>query len=181
MAKFKWIRLLGFRRKTKEVRNFITVFRDQTIEVVSRELGKGAKQFAEDVRQIILRQKYRWKPLSKRWLRYKEKHGLDPRTHIATKTYVKSIRARPRRRLGRTVSWSVGPGRPNQIHRPSGMRFTELARILEFGSRSRRIPPRPHWRPAWSAFVRRDSKVLSRNAVRAAYKEAIAKARRKRS
>jgi hypothetical protein len=180
VAKVKWIRLIGQRRKTKEVKNFISIFRDQTVKVVSRELGKGARDFAGQVRGIIKAQKYRWKPLSERWLRYKKKHGLDRRIHIATKTYVKSIRATPRRRKGKIVSWGVGPGGPNQIHTPSGLRFADLARILEFGSASRKIPPRPHWRPAWSAFVRRDSKVLAKNAVRAAYREAIAKSRLKR-
>ncbi len=193
MPKAKWIRLVGFRRKTKRIQNFISIFRDQAIQVVSRELKKGARELADKVQSAIWKQTYRdslfqdedhtvrgWKPLSERWLRYKKKKGWDRRIHIATKTYVKSIRAFPRRRKGRIVSWAVSPGAPNQIHKPSGLRFATLARILEYGSAVRNIPPRPHWRPVWAMFVSRDSKVLARNAVRAAYREASAKARLKR-
>lgn len=163
----------------KTVRNFIGVFRSQVETMVTKHLKSSALKFAVDIRQIIKKQRYKWKPLSERWLSYKKRHHLDPRVHIATQTYVKSIKATPRKRNGKIVSWGVTAGQPNQIHRPSGLRFTDLVRLLEFGSASRRMPPRPHWRPAWSAFIRRDAKLVARNIARDAYKKSVSEARRR--
>jgi hypothetical protein len=139
--------------KYKKVRNFITIFDDQTIEIASGELKRIAEEFAKYVQTIIYKQKYKWKPLSARYLQRKKDQHLDLRILIATKAYVQSIRAIPRRRDKKVVSWSVGPGGPGEIHEPSGLKLKTLARWLEFGTS--RMPARPHWRPAWSAYIRK--------------------------
>lgn len=146
----------------KRVKNFVGIFRDQVEDMLEPMLEEASEDFAEMVRTIIVRQKYKWKPLSKRWLKTKEKRGLDLRTHIATGEYLRSIRAIPRKRKGKIVSWGVSPGHHNLIHKSSGMRMHRLARLLEFGSKDKRMPARPHWRPAWSVFVRRRKKLLAR-------------------
>ena len=175
MAKRRFLQISGFKGVVQKVKNFIGIFQGQVDDMASRNMRRGAVKFAKEVVTVIKKQRYKWKPLSERWLRYKKKNRLDPRVHVATKTYVKSIKATPRKRNGKVVSWGVTAGQPNQIHKPSGMRFVTLARLLEFGSRSRNMPPRPHWRPAWSAFVRRDKKLLARNIIREAYKAAVEK------
>lgn len=159
----------------KRVRNFVGIFQGQVEKMSVKFIKAGAMEFARQVRGIIRKQSYAWKPLSERWLRYKRKHGLDKRVHMATRTYVKSIKATARRRGGKIVSWGVTAGKPNQIHEPSGFTFKKLARILEFGSKRMRIPPRPHWRPAWSAYVRKDAKLLLRSLKKEVFKKAARK------
>lgn len=156
------------KRSFKRVRNFVSVFRTQVDQVVDEEMEESANSLADLVKSVLLRQAYTWKPLSERYLAWKKREGLDLRTLIATKTYVQSIRAVPRKRKGEIVSWGVGPGHPNEKHGPSGLRLHDLARLLEYGTR--RMPARPHWRPAWSAFVRRDRKLLARNIIKRATK-----------
>jgi hypothetical protein len=156
----------------KRIQNFVNVFRGQMVRIADEEMKSLAHEFAETVRQNIYNQTYRLKPLSRAYLRWKRNTGLDERILIATGTYVKSIKAIPRLKTKKTeryvatrpggprvlttiretriATWSVGV--PDGIHKPSGLPFTTLARIHEFGTRT--IPARPHWRPAWSATVR---------------------------
>ena len=156
-----------------EIYNFVSVFEEQAIKISRREMGDTARAFSKKVREIIRGQQYNLKPLSKSYLEYKKRTGLDPRILIATKTYVDKIRAKPIRKKGKIVSYTVGP--PDGIHEPSGLPYRTLARIHEFGSRDKRIPARPVWRPAWSAFVRKDAK----EAVKRVGREALKKARKK--
>jgi hypothetical protein len=87
---------------------------------------------------------------------------------MATKKYVQSIRAVPRIREKKIVSWGVGPGHPNEKHKPSGLKLHFLARLLEYGTKRKGepfMPARPHWRPAWSAFVR-NKKLMARKIIK---------------
>lgn len=149
------------RTKYKKVRNFISLFKDQTLYIAEQEIRKISFDFSLYVKQIIYTQKYKWVPLSDRYLASKKRRGLDDRILIATKEYIQSIKPRPRKRDGRVTTWVVGPGHHKTKH-SSGVPMHQLGRWLEFGTS--RMPARPHWRPAWSAFVR-SRKLASRNIV----------------
>lgn len=168
---------VGVGKSFKRVSNFVGIFKDQVLEVSEQEMEKASKKFADTVRTIIFRQLYKWRPLSSKYLAWKKKKKLDERILIATKTYVQSIKALPRRYKGKVVSWTVSPGRPNSKHKPSGLNLHDLARLLEFGSKDKKMPARPHWRPAWSTFMRRDSKLVKQNIRKRAFKEAWQKSK----
>jgi hypothetical protein len=104
-----------------------------------------AKEFADDLKELIERQLFAWVPLSSGYARYKRRMGLDPRILIATGRYVNSIEPQPDGKGG----WVIGV--PDEPLSP-GSRYTlkDLARWLEFGTQH--MPARPHWRPAMNIW-----------------------------
>ena len=100
-----------------------------------------AKQFSDDLREILSRQLISWVPLSTGYARRKRNMGLDPRILIATGRYVNSIQPTQQK----DGSWLVSV--PEEPLRP-GSKYTlkDLARWLEYGTQH--MPARPHWRPA---------------------------------
>jgi hypothetical protein len=190
-------------RGYERLRNFVTVFERQTVEVARRHMKDLAHAYAREVRRIVRTQVYSWKPLSKRYLEWKRSHSVVRRRHrrrfigiyrtpsanrlrnlgadvkplsekiyIATGDFLRNIRARERKVQGRVV-WVVGPS--SGTHAPSGLTYRELARIHEFGSRAAGVPPRPLWRPSWSAF----SRSQPRRVLRTVAKEALDEARKR--
>lgn len=114
-------------------------------------LEEEANRLAEMVRQAIYHQQYRWKPLSQRYLKWKERKGRDTRIYLATHEYVQSIQVTPTPD-DEEVAFVVGL--PDKIHVDSGLPLRKLAAIHEFGSRKRNIPARPLWRPTWERWRR---------------------------
>lgn len=119
-------------------------------------------QFGTDTIEIlrtdIEHQSFNHKPLSPRYLAWKKAMKLDPRILIATKTYIRALKAPDPQaetyRVGQTPTqkqWVIGP--PKGTHQPSGLPYVTLARRLEFGVVSRNLPPRPHWRPTFARMA----------------------------
>jgi len=160
--------------KYQKVKNWIGIFKDQMFEMSLESMEEISKDFAEEVRKVIVNQLYKWKPLTQRYLERKRRKGLDTRILIATKSYLNSIEAKPRKKKGKITSWSVVPGHFNLKHKPSGLKMHTLARWLEFGNK--RIPARPHWRPAWSAYVRKKN-LYSKKILKKVIKKTKRKAR----
>lgn len=84
--------------------------------------------------------------------------GQDGRKLLATGDYVKNIEVvKSRGQTAAIPSWLVRM-KP-KAHTPlSGGGFIQLsllARVLEFGSRRHKIPPRPHWRPTAQLMLAR--------------------------
>lgn len=131
--------------------------------VAADELTReAAKEAAESLKQIILEQKYKWKPLSAPYRRWKKLAGRDERILISTGEFVASI-----------GWWEDEHGvhvgfRAQAEHRESSLPLNYLARIHEFGSAARGIPARPLWRPALSAFLRRHKEFARRLRISAA-------------
>ena len=111
---------------------------------------------AEYLKKGIYRQKWKgkWKPLSPNYLSYKKKKGLDTRTLLAYHYYVRSITAY---RSGN--DWVVGT-KPFQRHPKTLIPMEKLARYLEFGTR--KMPARPHWRPAFYEAQKNAGKVMKK-------------------
>jgi len=91
-----------------------------------------------------------WPPLSPLYVQQKAKRGLDPRTLIARMEYLKSIRVRSTRDQKGDQTYTVGV--PQYAKHYSGLTFMQLAAIHEYGTRDRRVPARPHWRPTIRKF-----------------------------
>lgn len=153
------------------------------IDTVDREFRAGsmaelrlmAEMFVTELRDVILRQRRPWMPLSRDYAAYKKDAELDPRTLIATPAEdIKGVIKTPYKELehpryvdairilettikdgnkGERVQIRVGvPNEPHDPHDLDSIKLPLLAAVLEFGSVSRGIPPRPHWRPVASKF-----------------------------
>ncbi len=85
-----------------------------------------------------------WPPLSERWRRIKG-HGI---IYVDTGTLYKElgIRRIASKPKGSTIFIGASPWKR---HKPSGMKFSELMKELEYGSPEKRIPSRPLVRPSW--------------------------------
>jgi len=119
-------------------------------------IPRGVHSFAEIVRDRIktgiLTQSFRLKPLTKRYLKWKIRHGYDQRILIRTGHYVQSIIVRD---TARGSAVDVDP----KARTFNGQPMWKLAHWLEYGTK--RMDPRPHWRPtipwaqsAWPRFMK---------------------------
>lgn len=127
--------------------NFVRIFKESFPAVADNAMGEIAIWMSQEVKKRIRDQRFAHVPLTKPYLQYKKRVGLDSRILIATGDYVNSIVAR-RRLINGELCWTVGV--PDTIHQGSGLTYTQLARIHEFGSARAHIPARPHWRPVWA-------------------------------
>lgn len=82
-------------------------------------------------------------PLTEKYLKRKVREGKDPRILIATGRYLEHI-ILERQETKNGVFWRVYIQKGKT---KTEITFNMLARILEFGSASRNIKSRPHWRP----------------------------------
>lgn len=116
---------------------------------------------AEEVKLYIFEQQggARWPDLNEQYLRSKIANDLDERKLIAVGDYVAAIKARKR-----SGGMKVLVGLPDEKHY-SGLPYSELGRILEYGHKGFRrigeglIPPRPHWRPVWARWRKKMHRV----------------------
>ena len=135
------------KRYIKTNSNFVTIFRETAVRTSALRMKYISEEFAKMVRGIIYKQTYNWPPLTEKYLRMKERTGLDTRTLIATKKYVKSIKSIRTVDNEKGVVYSTGPvGKTAE-----GIPLTLLGRWLEYGTS--KMPAREHWRPAWSVFL----------------------------
>lgn len=112
-----------------------------------------AKAMAQEFRDRIYHQEFRsiaQHPLSKRWIAEKARRGLDPRTFIAQKKYVRAIQAQ-RTKFGMRVGIIHGYRIDTHVTKSGRevkrrISYKMLQHVLEYGSPSRRIPARAHWR-----------------------------------
>jgi len=109
---------------------------DETIENIIREyLEEKREEFEAYIEQDV----FGLAPLSDRYLRWKLSKGLDPRTLIATGTYLAAIKLAPVDIGG----WGIGI--LHGEYGDNGQPLKAIGEALEYGTS--RMPPRPHWRP----------------------------------
>lgn len=113
-----------------------------------REFGKKVEQ---ELRRRIKQQKLEVPGLTPAYLAEKARRKWSLKTLIRTGGYMNSIRAQYT-----NGSLKLLPVGEDPI---SGVKYSEIARHLEFGTR--RMPARPHWRPmipwakkAFSKYIR---------------------------
>jgi len=99
-----------------------------------------------------------WKPLNRAYAARKEKLGLDNRMLIASGNYLKEIKVRLPRIDDVNVTYIVEPSTKTvRNQKMSDFTYGWLSVVLERGSVSRNIPPRPHWGPTGAEFANRHS------------------------
>jgi len=136
---------------TKESEQFIVALVKSSAAyrpVVDRAVKKIAEKCAEDVKRTILSQVFPNARLTDAWLARKAREGMDPRTLIATRKYVDSIKAA---RVEQGV-WGVTCS------------DNELRLRLEYGTR-RGSPPRPHWGPVLDSFSRNFYDIFAKEVI----------------
>jgi hypothetical protein len=124
------------------------------VAVAEVEMQRFAKReatlFKKEIKDQAF-QSFKDHPLAPITLQRKLLHKLDLRTMIATGHYVASIGVFREEGIGGLVTYRVGFS-PLMHAKDEDGRFVpitldELARIHEYGSATKKIPARPHWRP----------------------------------
>ncbi len=159
-------------KKTSLPPSYFSLFKKDVLMLANQKTRKFSKEIAAEARDIIKNQEFKWKPLSDAYLDSKILKGLDERIYIATGDFLKHI-GWWEKIVGKKALIFVGP-KPG-IHKPSGLTYQFLAKILEFGSLKANIPARPLWRPLLSRVVRRSK------GFRQEYRNAIVRASRERA
>lgn len=110
-----------------------------------------ATKFKLDLTSRVKLQSFsNWPPLSPLYKQQKAKRGLDPRTLIARMDYLRAIKVQHQKVKGGDDQYTVGL--PQQAKHYSGLTYNQLAAVHEYGTKDRRIPARPHWRPTIHKF-----------------------------
>lgn len=104
------------------------------------------KRWSSKARSIaithITKQDLNWEALNVNYKEQKAKKGLSTQIYVATSSYKQSINA-----------WDNGvtafAGVKKSVRRADGTTFEEIARVLEYGNKSKTLPARPLWRPTF--------------------------------
>ena len=107
-------------------------------------------------------------PLSPKYVQQKRLLGLDTRILLATHEYVSNIQVRRVNGIKGKTARHVGVD-SNTRHKPSGMKMSDLALIMEYGTADGRIPPRPHYGKAWEQVlpeIKKNTLSIARTMVR---------------
>lgn len=167
----------GARQKVKRQ---LRVFKRSAVLRANEMARMYAGAIAAEMVDILVRQRYKLKPLSPEYLVRKVKKKLDRRILIATKFYLKNIAWWE---AGGRVYFGVRPGvmlsdnKDKRIKAPKkgskqDIPLAVLVRAHEFGNK--RLPARPHWRSLVSRYVRKFPEFAEayRKAVRSDIKRA---------
>lgn len=146
--------------------NFFSAFGKEARLKAFKNNRKLAKDISKQAKRVIRNQEFNWIPLDPEYVRSKERKGEDARIYMATRELV-----------NKGIGWWVKDGfvfvGPREgIHKPSGLTYRHLTRILEFGTWN--IPARPLWRPLISKALRENAR------FRKVYAKAVQKAVNKR-
>jgi hypothetical protein len=164
-------------RRKKAYVKFISVFVEEIEMRATKANLEIAEQIAEEAKDIIESQRYRWKPLSAEYLARKIEMGYDERIYIRTSEFLEKID------FG-IKDGKVWVGFPEDaMHTGEMARADEpdkkpiplwlLARFLEYGTKT--IPPRQLWRPLISKYIRNKKKFAKQ------YREQLKKAVERRT
>ena len=148
---------------------FFTAFKKEALLLANKVNEQFAKDTLKEIKETVRKQKFKWKKLSPEYLAKKKREGLDTRIYLATRDYInKGIEYRKK-------DGFIFVGPKEGTHKPSGLTYKQLARILEWGTWDGRIPARPLWRPV-------ASKMLAKKKIyRKMYNEGIEKAAMRRA
>lgn len=175
---------MRIRRMTKVNTEFIKIFTSTIIKTTARNMKVIADSFVLSIKTVLDKQLYKWPPLSEKYAKEKERKKLDPRILIATGKYMNAIGVIRKTSREKGVTYSVGVEGTFETgpkDAPKKLSLELLGRWLEFGTAGRTIktetgtkkiggmPPREHWRPTWSALIRKlpiDSKKLKKDTIK---------------
>lgn len=105
---------------------------------VQKATNKNGRIIEGGIVGYIQGQKGSWKPLSKRYLEYKLKHGHSEQILIMQSILLRSVKYQK-------IDWSQGFVGVNR-HEPK--KNYDIGWIMEYGSRDGRVPARPYVEPS---------------------------------
>ena len=123
-------------------------------EIALKKISLQAEKRAVD---HMSKQDLGWKPLSEDYKKRKAKKQLSEKILIASSTYFQSI-----------TSWSdkkkAVAGVRKNVKNKDGVVIADLAKIHEYGSKSKNIPARPLWQPVFREMRKwiRTSKIFTK-------------------
>lgn len=103
-------------------------------------LGKVAARAEAMAVKFIRDQNLPWKKLSDKYLARKEREGLSSKIYVATSLYFQSITSTVNPQA--TKAWA---GISRKAKNKDGQYVSDIAKVLEYGSIKRGIPPRKLW------------------------------------
>ena len=152
----------------------LDVFNEAVKPVLKEEAEALANEFCQTLKDNIRTHDIHYQEVSERTLRNKRIKNQPSTPLIATREYLDSIAVRPTKD-GFTVGVGTGDhanSYHSEEHGGDPVSLRELARWLEFGTKN--MPARPHWRPAWSSFLRKQE-MTKKNIAEKARKVAMKK------
>lgn len=106
-------------------------------KIVLAQLGSRAEAMAV---KFMREQNLNWKPLSKKYLAYKQRVGLSTKIYIATSQYFQAVTS-----TVNSSGTSSFAGVLRKQKSKDGQYISDIAKVLEYGSIKRGIPPRRFW------------------------------------
>lgn len=161
------------------------------VRVAYETTEKAVGKFSESERQKFVKRierqdfhSFKVYPLSEAYFQRKRRKKLDLRTHIATYNMVRNIKLFRVKKDTRHHLYHVGFERTamaiDEDRKPLPLPLHRLAMILEKGSLSNNLPPRPTWKPHLED-MKIGAEVLRRRLPREIAREARRRDRRLRS
>lgn len=138
------------RASFQAAQEFLAEVQEEIYKEARDKIRALAQEFLETLKQHIEDQLLTWQPLNEAYKQKKIREKLDPRILIATGEYVSSIFIEETLKQGILI---ISIMLPNKKHAKTGINLRFLSRVLEYGSISRNIPERPHWRPVAEMFI----------------------------
>lgn len=142
---------------TTNIKDFFKDMWEPTVLKVNRRIVKSvAEDAVQEVKERIENQTYNHIPLNRKYLKWKDKWGLDTRILIRTGTYVDSIKVveiQYPRGIGYRVGFEKDAHTPlldskgRIVSEDGGPYLTVLSKWLEYGTRN--MPARPHFMPVY--------------------------------
>ena len=115
----------------------------QDVQLANRQVLAQLASRAEAMAVKFLRdQSLPWAPLSDKYLAYKQSAGLSPKTLISTSTYFQAI-------TSQVFEHYSFAGVFRKKREKNGEFVSDIAKVMEYGSIKRGIPPRRLWGPVF--------------------------------
>lgn len=132
-----WVNARAF---TRELKKSMT----EELQIALAQIGLDG---VREMKKYITEQKGKWKPLNRRYFYRKWLLGLSTNTLVASSTMVQSITSQ----VNYLTVWiGIKRGKahpPNEPGGKAGEDVANIAAVMEFGSKKRKIPARPYMQP----------------------------------
>lgn len=139
-------------RDVERIGKILTQVKNDYRLIGNRIVDSNAELFYQALVENIESQRIKWKPLNPDYKERKGLLGLDTRILIATGEYLSNIQIRRVYKTGDEVQRHVGVDSRTK-HSDSGLKMSDLAIILEYGTSDGKIPPRSHYGKTWETVL----------------------------
>lgn len=133
------------------VGKILTQYKENYSKIGNEIVDSNAKIFYDKLISNIESQSISWKPLNPQYKERKGLLGLDTRVLIATGEYLSSIQIRRVYKGNNKTQRHVGVD--SRATHKGGLKMSELAIIMEYGTSDGRIPARSHYSKTWEQVL----------------------------